>query len=127
VAEEIQACVAKHLALQHCEAIDVPLDRSSTPGPRDAGFDRGIVLIQPSGEAAYGLHRPGGRARELGIALRRLPRAAQGRKILREVDRLVHLGVLRTPLGTLACLVCGALVLAPEDEPGGPTRRKGLP
>jgi hypothetical protein len=35
--------------------------------------------------------------------------------------------VLRTPLGKLACLVCGALLLAPEHEPGGPPRRQGLP
>ena len=34
-AQEIEACAAKHLALQHFEAIDVPLDRTSTPGQGD--------------------------------------------------------------------------------------------
>ena len=31
-AQEIEARAAKHLALQHFEAIDVPLDRAGTPG-----------------------------------------------------------------------------------------------
>jgi hypothetical protein len=31
-AEEIQARPAEHLALQHFEAVDTPLDRTITPG-----------------------------------------------------------------------------------------------
>ena len=30
-AEEIEACTAKHLALEHFQAIDVPLDRTGAP------------------------------------------------------------------------------------------------
>src|SRR5437870_64442 len=45
-AEEIEACAAKHLALQHFEAIDMPLDRPGAPGQRDARFDRLIVVAE---------------------------------------------------------------------------------
>jgi hypothetical protein len=31
-AQEIEACAAKHLAFQHLQAVDVPLDRAGTPG-----------------------------------------------------------------------------------------------
>ena len=50
-AEEIEARPAEHLALQHLEAVDMPLDRARTPGEGDARFDRGIVLGEPSREA----------------------------------------------------------------------------
>ena len=43
-AEEIEARSAKHVALQHLQAVDVPLDRAGTPGQGDAGFDRCIPL-----------------------------------------------------------------------------------
>ena len=57
VAEEIEACAAKHLALHHLQAIDMAFHRARTPGPCHARFDRVVVLIQPRGEAAYGLER----------------------------------------------------------------------
>ena len=31
-AQEIQTCPPKHLALQHFQAVDMPLDRAGTPG-----------------------------------------------------------------------------------------------
>ena len=70
--------MAKHLALEHFEAIDVPLDRASTPRQGDARFDRRIVLVQPGGKALQGLKRTGGRALQPGIKLRRLRLADQG-------------------------------------------------
>jgi hypothetical protein len=51
-AEEVEARPAEHLALQHLEAVDMPLDRARTLGDGDAGVDRGIILGEPSREAA---------------------------------------------------------------------------
>ena len=51
-AEEIEARAAKHLALQHLQAIDVPFHGARAPGQGDPGFDCGIVLVQPCGEAS---------------------------------------------------------------------------
>jgi hypothetical protein len=50
-AEEIKTRAAKHLALQHFEAIHMPRDRPMTPRQRDAGFHRLLVLIPPRGKA----------------------------------------------------------------------------
>ena len=52
VPQEIEVRAAKHLPLQHFEAIDMALDRPATPGQRDPGFDGLVVVIQPCGEAA---------------------------------------------------------------------------
>src|SRR5438876_9682022 len=51
-AEEIEACPAKHLALQHFEAIDMALHRAIGPRERHAGFDGRIVVPEPGGKAA---------------------------------------------------------------------------
>jgi hypothetical protein len=91
-AEEIEVRPAKHLAFQHLEAVNVPLDWARTPRQGHPGFDCLVVLIQSCGEAAQSLDRAGGGAREPQIELRRLPLAHQGHEILREVDRLGHLG-----------------------------------
>src|SRR6266568_1617792 len=66
-AEESKVRAAEHLTLEHLQTIAVPLDRAGAPGESDTGFDRGVVLREPGGEAAYGLHRTGGRALEPGI------------------------------------------------------------
>ena len=60
-AEQIEARAAKHLALQHLEAIDVPLDRAGTPGQGDARFDGFLVVAEPGGEASHGLQGTRGR------------------------------------------------------------------
>src|SRR6266446_1015545 len=125
-AEQIEAGPAKHLAFQHLEAVDVPLDWAGTPGQGDTGFDRGIVLIQSCGKAAYSLDRTGRRTLEPWIELRRLPLANQDGKILRQVDRLGNLGRLCVELGQLLCLGLGALRLTPQHEPGRPAGRQGL-
>src|SRR2546427_6324149 len=74
-AEEIETRAAKHLALQHLEVVDVPLDGTRAPGESDARFDRFVVLIQSFCKALQGLQRTGGRALQPGIKLRRLPLA----------------------------------------------------
>ena len=124
-AEEIEARPAKHLAFQHFQAVDVPLDRAGTPGQGDARFDRLIVVAEPVGKALHGLQRTGSRAREPGIEVLRLALADEGGKVLREVDRLGDLGRLRVELGELLGLGLGALAphaAAPARSPGGASR-----
>ena len=55
VPQEIEVRAAKHLPLQHFEAVDMALDRPITPGQRDARFDGLIVVVEPGGEASQGL------------------------------------------------------------------------
>src|SRR5712691_8260888 len=66
-AEEIEVRAAKHLALQHFEAVDMALDRPVGPGQCHARFDRLIVVVEPLGKALPGLLRIVGRALEPGI------------------------------------------------------------
>jgi hypothetical protein len=99
-AEEIETRPAKHLAFEHFEAIDMPLDRASRPGQRHARFDRLVILIQSFRKALQGLQRTGCRALQPGVKRFRLPLADQGRKVLRQVDRLGDLGLLRAPDST---------------------------
>ena len=120
-AEEIEARPAKHLAFQHLEAIDVPLDRTRAPGQRDPRFDRLIVVAQPGRKASQGLQRTGGRALEPGIELRRLPLADQRGKVLRQVDGLGDLGRLRVELGELL----GLGVRCASPRAAAPTRWPG--
>jgi hypothetical protein len=94
-AEEIETRAAIHLALQHFQAIDMALDRPGTPGQGDRRFDRGIVLVQPCGEALYGLQRTGRGALQPGIKGRGLPLAHELRQLLGEINRLGDLGLLR--------------------------------
>jgi hypothetical protein len=61
-AQEIEARLAEHLALEHFEALDVPLDRAGRPGQGPPGFDCRLVLVQPGGKALHGLKRTGGQA-----------------------------------------------------------------
>ena len=74
-AEEIEACTAKHLAFQHLQPVDVPLDRAGTPGQGDTGFHRRIVLAQSVGKALQGLQGTRGRALYPGLKVRWLPLA----------------------------------------------------
>ena len=81
------------------------LDRSIGPGQGDASFDRLIVLVQPRREASPGLQRTGGRPLEPRLQRRGLALAHQLRTVLRQVDRLRHLGRLRVELGALLRLL----------------------
>src|SRR5882672_11904 len=91
-AEEIEARPATHLALEHFEAMDVPLDRTGRPGQGHPRFDRLIVVAEPVGKALQGLQCPGGRALQPGIKLRWLALADQGRikRLSVEVNESVH-------------------------------------
>ena len=123
--EEIKMGAAKHLALQHFEAIDMPLDRASRPGQSAPSFDRLVVLIQPFHKTLQGFQWAGRRTLQPGTTLGRLPLAGQRGEIFGEVDGLGHLCLLGPQLGQLVCLSLRALLLPSEDEPRRPAWRKG--
>src|SRR5438093_9873047 len=110
-AQEIEVRAAKHLAFHHFQPVDVPLDRAGTPRQGDAGFDRLIVLAEPARKALQGLERTGSRALQPGIEALRLALAHELCKVLREVDRLSHRGMLLPELGELLRFGRGALGL----------------
>ena len=45
-AQEIKACSAIHVALEHLQPVDVPFHRAGTPGQGDACLDRRIVALE---------------------------------------------------------------------------------
>ena len=91
-----------------------PSTGPALPGQRHARFDRLVILIQPGGKASHGVDSTRSGALPAGSSLARLPLAHQGRHILREVDRLGHLGRLRVELRELLGLGWCALRLAPQ-------------
>src|SRR5215510_11116835 len=72
VLQEIEVCTAKHLPLQHFEAIDVAFDGAVAPGQREPCFDGGIVVAQPLRKALQGRPRTGRGAGEPAIEALRL-------------------------------------------------------
>jgi hypothetical protein len=119
--------MAHHLAFEHFETINMPLDGARTPAQGHAGFHCSVVLIQPSGKTLQGLQRTGGRALQPGIKMLRLPLAHKGQKVLREVNRLGYFGMLCTQLAQLLDFRLGTLRLASEDKPGRPAWRERDP
>ena len=47
VSQESKMRSAKHVALEHFEAVDMAFDRAVTPVHSDSGFDGGIIVVQP--------------------------------------------------------------------------------
>ncbi len=62
--QQIEPRSAIHLPLKHLQAVDVPFDRSLTPGQRHPGLDGSIVLTEFSGETLEGREGTSGRARQ---------------------------------------------------------------
>ena len=114
---------AKHLALEHLQAIDMALHGACAPGESDACFDRLVVVVEPLRKALQGLQRTGGRALQPGIQVLGLALAHETGKVLREVDRLGDLGRLRVELGELLSLGLCALLCTSQDQPRCPARR----
>src|SRR4029434_6228048 len=114
VAEEVEARPAKHLALEHFEAVDMPLDRARIPGQRHPGFDRLVILVEPCREASHGVHSTCGGALQPGIEAFRLPLTDEAREILRQVDCLGDFGLLGPQVRELLRLSLGAFRLAPQ-------------
>jgi hypothetical protein len=96
-AQEIEARAPEHLALEHLEAIDMPLHRARTAGECHARFDRLIVLAEPLGNASQGLQRTGGGACQPGIEAFGLPLAHEFRTVLGQVDGFGRFGLLAAP------------------------------
>jgi len=125
-AEEVEVRPAKHLALQHFEAVDMPLDGARIPGQRHPGFDRRVILVEPCREASHDVHRTCGGALQPGIEAFRLPLTDEARDILRQVDCLGDFGLLCPQVDELLGLGLSALGCSPQHQPSGPTRRQGL-
>src|SRR4029453_12740031 len=109
--QEIETRAAKHLPLQHFEAVDVPLDRAIGPRQGHARFDGRIVVAEPTGKAAQGLQRTCARPRQPWIQMRGLPLAHHLRKVLRQVNRLSNLDRVRVELRELLGLMVGTTVV----------------
>ena len=80
--EQIEFGTAKHLVLEHFQAIHVALHRAITPGQGAPVFDRVIVVAQPFGKPLEGYVGTLRRPREPGLQLVRLAFAHEPRKVL---------------------------------------------
>jgi hypothetical protein len=116
--EQIEASSAKHLALEHFQARDLPLHWSTTPGQRDPSFDRVVIIAESFGKTLPGSHGTVGGTREPGLQLLGVPLAHELGKVLGEVDRLCHVRMLRAQLGELLGIALGALLLMSHYQPG---------
>jgi hypothetical protein len=92
--QEIEARAPDHLALEHLEAIDMPLHRARTLREGHTSFDGVVVLLEPLGKALHGLQRASGRALQPRIEAFGLPLARECRKVLGQVDGFGHVGLL---------------------------------
>ena len=45
---------AKHVTLEHFEAVDMAFNRAVTPGDSDPSFDGGIIVTQPMRKTPQG-------------------------------------------------------------------------
>src|SRR5262249_46884464 len=124
VSQEIEVCTAKHLPLQHFEAIDVAFDRAVAPGQREPCFDGGIVVAQPLRKTLQGRPRTGRGAGEPAIEALRLAGPHALRKAPGQRDRLSQLRLLRGQQSQLLFLVKSPSLRPPEHEPGGSPRRE---
>src|SRR4029434_5157442 len=124
VPQEIEVCPAKHLPLQHFEAIDVAFDGAVAPGQREPCFDGGIVVAQPLRKALQGRPRTGRGAGEPAIEALTLAGPHEVGKVPGQRDRLSQLRLLRGELCQLLFLVRRPGLRTPQYEPGGPPRRE---
>jgi hypothetical protein len=122
--EEIKVRPAKHLALQHFEAIDMAFNRSIGPRQRHASFDGCLVVPEPCRKALQGFQRTGRRTLEPGIKRGGLALADEGGKILGQDDGLGDLGRRRAERRELLGLSLRTLCFTPPHQPGRPARRE---
>ena len=122
VAQEIEVCAAKHLALEHFEAVDVAFDGAVTPRHGHPSFDGGIVIAQPWRKTLQGRPRTGRGAGEPAIEALRLAGPHEVGKVPGQRDRLSQLRLLRDELCQLLFLVRRPGLRPPEHEPGSPPR-----
>src|SRR5262245_29636869 len=105
VPQEIEVCAAKHLALQHFEAIAVAFDRAVAPGQREPCFDGRIVVAKPLRKTLQGRPRTSRGAREPAIEALRLAGPHEVGKVPGQRDRLSQFWLLRGELCQLLFLV----------------------
>jgi hypothetical protein len=115
-------CPAKHLPLEHFEAIDVAFDGAVTPRHGHPRFDGGIVVAEPLRKPLQGGPRTGHGAGKPAIEALRLAGPDELRKVPGQRDRLRELHLLRGQLPQLLFLVRRSGLWPPEHEPGGPSR-----
>jgi hypothetical protein len=125
--QQIEAGTAKHLALEHLQAIDVPFDWSLTPRQRDSGLDGGHVRPEPSGEMPEGWEGALGGAHQAWFQARKLALADEGGEVLGQRHRLCQCGRLQSQLCQLVVIPCRRPLRWAKDEPGGPPRREEAP
>ena len=124
VAQEIEVGTAKHLALEHFEAIDVTFDGAVTPRHGHPRFDSRIVVAQPLRKTLQDRSYTGRGASEPAIEALRLAGPHEIRKVPGQCDRLRELRLLCGQQGQLLFLVRLPGLRTPQDEPGGPPRRE---
>src|SRR5215510_3701639 len=115
---------AKHVALEHFEAVDMAFNRAVTPRHGHSSFDGGIVVAQPVRKTLQSRHRTGRGAGEPAIEALRLAGPHELRKVPGQCDRLSKLRLLRGQQGQLLFLVRSPGLRPPEHEPGGSPRRE---
>jgi hypothetical protein len=116
--EQGETGAAKHLALEQFQARDLTLHWPTTPGQRDPGFDRVVIILESFGKALEGAHRTLRGTGQPGLSLLGLPPAHKLDNVLGKVDRLGHFSMLGVQLGELLGFVLGALLLMPHHQPG---------
>jgi hypothetical protein len=119
--EEIESRPAKHLALEHLQAVDLALDRSLTPGQRHPGLHGGVILTHPFGKAPEGRESARGGARQPRIEPGRLALAHEGGEVLRERDGLRQGGMFGE-LRQVVVIHIPELFWRVEHQPGGPAQ-----
>jgi hypothetical protein len=104
--QPIEPCPAKHLTLQHLQAMDLAFDRSLAPWQRDRRLASSDGRLEPSGEAPEGWEGARGGARQPRFKMCGLTLADQAGEVLCERHRLCQLGRL---LGQLCQLVASVI------------------
>jgi hypothetical protein len=122
--EQIEFGTAKHLALEHFQAVDMALHGAGTPGQGDPGSDGLIVVAESLRKPLQGCEGTVRRPGQPGIQLVRLAFAHEPRKVLGQGDGNGHLRMLGLPLGELGRLALIQPLWPPQDQPGRATGRE---
>ena len=120
--QEIEACPAEHLTLQHLQAIDLAFDRALAPGQRDRCLDGSDVRPEPSGETPEGREAARGGAYQPWCKVCGLALADEGGEVLRERYGLRQFRPLCGQLRELVVILVRGPFRRAKDKPGGPTR-----
>lgn len=115
--EACAARAAEHLAREEFHACDLPFHRAMTPGQRDPGFDRVIIIAASFGHTLEGAHRTLRGAGQPGLERLGVLLAHKRRQVPRPVDGLRNFGMLRAQLGAQLGFLLVTLRCTPSDQP----------